>query len=242
MKSKMRHLSRILTVVSIGLFAVSPNLNRAMAQSGAAAKVTTKAAAEKVAKAIASEGFGTFVGTAVDLATLAQQTHATIDQDRSCVIILENELGIDLVKPKFYCFSGGLTGVPLVIAADPKDGSSKSVGVIGAKKTAGTATGAVGVVTYEVEGSDFRIAICYSVPYDYGSYENWFKFQIVSKNTPIDKALYQDMYYNYHQKTLGDIAAADGGYAEWVNGYHMSGTMGTSGNCELRLVLKPMKK
>lgn len=229
----------LAALVALGLV----SSHQLQAQTGVAAGATStaaKAAAQQSMAKIAAKGFGTFVSGAIDVATLCQQIHSTLNSSRSGVITIENQLPFDLIEPKIYTFSGGIQGFPGEISAKPSDPTKQSVGVIGVKNSSGATAGAVGVVTYQVKGQDFRLAICYSIPYDYNLYENWFKFQIITKHTPTDHALYEDMYYNYGKKTLGRIAPASGGSAKWINGYRMSGTMGTTGKCELKLTVKPL--
>lgn len=156
-----------------------------------------------------------------------------INVNRSATIWLQNDSKHLLANPKTYFVSGGSVSLPREVRSGGKS-------VFAVKKSDGAAAGAVGVITYDIVDSNFRLAILYSVPYDYNLYENWFKFQIISNNTPTDKALYEDMYYNYGKKTLGPAAAAKNGYAKWVNGFVMQGTMGTTGNCNLKLRFSEM--
>lgn len=68
-------------------------------------------------------------------------------------------------------------------------------------KTSAKASGAVGVLTYdlyEMSRNDYieTVAIMFSVPYDNNMYKNWFAVGIYSKGKECDEALYKEMYYN----------------------------------------------
>ncbi|MCA8986900.1 MAG: hypothetical protein KDA78_04630 [Planctomycetaceae bacterium] len=69
-------------------------------------------------------GYGTIVGNAVELVALVQQTNATLNVDRSCVIMLENQLNVKLTDPKYYEYSGFIKGVPVEIGAKPDEGKA----------------------------------------------------------------------------------------------------------------------
>uniref|UniRef100_A0A3B5AIW2 Uncharacterized protein n=1 Tax=Stegastes partitus TaxID=144197 RepID=A0A3B5AIW2_9TELE len=68
------------------------------------------------------------------------------------------------------------------------------------KKTAHRATGAVGVFTYELDADcadkDVRkVAVMFSVPFDFNFYENWFAVGVFDKLRNCDHHLYEEMYY-----------------------------------------------
>lgn len=72
-------------------------------------------------------------------------------------------------------------------------------------KTSAKATGAVGVLTYDMferQSNDFKesIAIMFSVPYDYHMYQNWFAVGIFDKGKECNEALYKAMYYDKEPK------------------------------------------
>lgn len=71
-------------------------------------------------------------------------------------------------------------------------------------KTSAKATGAVGVLTYDImERNNVvkeKIAIMFSVPYDYNLYKNWVAVGIYDIGTKCDESLYKDMYNNKDQK------------------------------------------
>ncbi|XP_070846830.1 DELTA-actitoxin-Afr1e-like [Chaetodon trifascialis] len=68
-------------------------------------------------------------------------------------------------------------------------------------KTSAKASGAVGVLTYDVferhsKAAKETIAIMFSVPYDYNMYKNWAAVGIYSKGKECNESLYKEMYYN----------------------------------------------
>lgn len=68
-------------------------------------------------------------------------------------------------------------------------------------KTSAKASGAVGVLTYDVferhsKAAKETIAIMFSVPYDYNMYKNWAAVGIYSKGKECNQSLYKEMYYN----------------------------------------------
>ena len=68
-------------------------------------------------------------------------------------------------------------------------------------KTSGKASGAVGVLTYDLfeqhqTSQPDKVAIMFSVPYDYGYYKNWMSVGIFPHGKEVNEALYKEMYYN----------------------------------------------
>lgn len=66
-------------------------------------------------------------------------------------------------------------------------------------KTSGATTGAVGVLTYDVlknreQKAREKIAIMFSVPYDYNMYDNWVAVGIYEESRQTNKDLYDEMY------------------------------------------------
>lgn len=62
-----------------------------------------------------------------------------------------------------------------------------------------TASGAVGVLTYEMFNMKQRscteiMAVMFSVPFDYNFYKNWLAVGIFDKSQPCDKSLFKRMY------------------------------------------------
>ena len=72
-------------------------------------------------------------------------------------------------------------------------------------KEGGSASGAVGVMTYDLyhrnhKDTGVRMAIMFSVPYDNNMYKNWFAVGVYETTTECDEKLYKEMYYDKDQK------------------------------------------
>ncbi|XP_018545014.1 DELTA-actitoxin-Afr1e [Lates calcarifer] len=72
-------------------------------------------------------------------------------------------------------------------------------------KTSAKACGAVGVLTYDLferhsNRAAEKLAIMFSVPYDYNMYKNWFAVGIFNHDKECNEALYKEMYYNKEQQ------------------------------------------
>ena len=73
--------------------------------------------------------------------------------------------------------------------------------VVEFSKTPNTACGSVGVLTYDLLEEDTdqpteKIAVMFSVPYDFNMYSNWYAVGIFEKSKECDHDLFNDMYYN----------------------------------------------
>lgn len=173
----------------------------------------------------------TFAGSGLAVSVVASILASISAQVRSVVIGVHNFLTIDLTDPRSYVHSGRIEVEPVPIAAG-------EFGAAAASKNPGvTATGAVGVVTWRLGDSEERLAVMYSVPYDYNLYKNWFKLAIIDGGVQTDKALYEDMYYD-KGRTAGKAARADAGTATWQRTLHgqtgtLTGSMESDGHCSL---------
>jgi len=72
-------------------------------------------------------------------------------------------------------------------------------------KTSAKATGAVGVLTYDLFERHSNtvketLAIMFSVPYDYNLYKNWLALGIYHQGKEVNEKLYKEMYYNKEQQ------------------------------------------
>lgn len=77
-------------------------------------------------------------------------------------------------------------------------------------KSGSSATGAIGVLTYDLYENTHKdaiecLAIMFSVPWDYNLYKNWFAVGIYKKDRTCDEALYKEMYYEKKQKEHGFV-------------------------------------
>uniref|UniRef100_A0A8C6TQY8 Actinoporin-like protein n=1 Tax=Neogobius melanostomus TaxID=47308 RepID=A0A8C6TQY8_9GOBI len=74
-------------------------------------------------------------------------------------------------------------------------------------KSGGKATGAVGVLTYDLferTKSDYieSVAIMFSVPWDYNFYKNWFAVGLYPKGHNCDENLFKEMYNDKTQQNF----------------------------------------
>lgn len=73
-------------------------------------------------------------------------------------------------------------------------------------KDSGKGTGAVGVLTYDVYKGQVKvrekIAIMFSVPYDYNIYKNWAAVGTFKSDRETDEKLYKEMYYEKNPQTF----------------------------------------
>ncbi|KAM4624269.1 DELTA-stichotoxin-Hcr4a-like isoform 1-T2 [Polymixia lowei] len=104
-----------------------------------------------------------------------------------------------LLNPRIFLESGN-THIPPQPTVRPQ-----KTEVCNFSKTSAKASGAVGVLTYDLferSRNDFieTVAIMFSVPYDYNMYKNWFAVGIYSKGKECNEALYKELYYNKEQK------------------------------------------
>lgn len=72
-------------------------------------------------------------------------------------------------------------------------------------KAAAKTTGTVGVLTYDLferqaNCATEKLAIMFSVPFDYNMYKNWFAVGIYSLGKECNESLYKEMYYNKEQQ------------------------------------------
>lgn len=114
--------------------------------------------------------------------------------NRQCTVEIENKCSeYTLCNPKVFTY-GGSYEKPLSPTLGPSEsGSALFI------NTPNTTYGAVGVLTYELqndstEESDGKMAVMYSVPYNYNQYSNLYAVGVFSMNIECDYNLYNMMY------------------------------------------------
>ena len=149
---------------------------------------------------------------------------------RKIAIAIANDTEKELINPKYYLEHGEIKRADLHIY-------EKEVGFVASRKTEYSTFGTWGVVTYEIKNTNKKLAIMWSVPYNYGIYENWFKLSIINLDSQTDKNLLDDMYYNKGM-TKGKVKKAATGSETWQQeGYILQGIMGTGGSATLNIQL-----
>lgn len=114
---------------------------------------------------------------------------------RQCTVEIENKCSeYTFCNPQVFTFSG-IYEKPL----PPTLGPSESCSALFVKTPHG-ARGAVGVLTYDLQNEskkcDGKMAVMFSIPYDYFWYRNWYGVGVYDINTKCDKSLFHEMYYN----------------------------------------------
>ncbi|XP_059929894.1 DELTA-thalatoxin-Avl1a-like [Gadus macrocephalus] len=129
---------------------------------------------------------------------------------RGCYVELVNSCAtVTLTNPQLY-IERGRCSVPLALNLGPKSSSMATF-----VKTSGTATGASGVLTYDLEKAEaqsnarniqLKLAVMYSVPFDRNRYTNVFAIGLMNSQTECFQELYSHMHHNE-----GDFVRAKGG-------------------------------
>ncbi|XP_039679662.1 bryoporin-like [Perca fluviatilis] len=110
---------------------------------------------------------------------------------RQCYITVINYSSEDtLCNPCQYTQSGRCTQIP------PPQIGPQSSGSALFTKTPYTARGSVGVMTYDLQDSTEKIAVMFSVPYDYSMFSNVYAVGIFDKSQKCNYDLYYKMYYD----------------------------------------------
>jgi len=111
-------------------------------------------------------------------------------------------------------------------------------------KTTGAATGAVGVLTYNLfnyNANDYShvLAVMFSVPYDRNLYSNWYAVGIFHRGTECDQDLYEAMYNGSEERFAR--AKADGSSVSYRGDMVVvSATMSDSGEAVVRVDLNDL--
>ncbi|XP_028268220.1 DELTA-stichotoxin-Hmg2b-like [Parambassis ranga] len=107
---------------------------------------------------------------------------------RQCTIEIKNQTSYTLSDPREHIISGHCD-TPLPSTIRPSEGGSALFA-----KTPHTACGSVAVFTYSLQNKK-KMAVMFSVPYDYNFYHNWYAVGIFGENTRCDEHLFDRMYY-----------------------------------------------
>ncbi|KAM7370385.1 hypothetical protein PAMP_009938 [Pampus punctatissimus] len=134
-----------------------------------------------------------------------------------------------LIDPKVYLESGSCHSPPQPTVRPLK------TEVCNFGKICGKATGAVGVMTYDLferqsNSAKETVAIMFSVPYDQNMYKNWLAVGIYAKGKECNESLYKEMYYDKEQQ---------GFIREEAEG---SGLMFEGKQLDIRATMSPMGK
>ncbi|XP_042361541.1 bryoporin-like [Plectropomus leopardus] len=135
----------------------------------------------------------------------AEAVSATLTTNRNCTIEITNvNSSYCLINPKVY-MSSGFCHHP------PQPTINNKTEVCSFTKDDNTATGAVGLLTYDLfcmrsRVCSKRMAIMFSVPYDRNLYKNRLAIGVVEHTRACDKSLYNQLYDG---KDLTDFTRSD---------------------------------
>ncbi|XP_045895792.1 bryoporin-like isoform X1 [Micropterus dolomieu] len=124
----------------------------------------------------------------------AEAVSATLTTNRNCTIEITNvSSSYCLINPKVYMESGFCHHPPQPTIRPTK------IEVCSFIKNDNTATGAVGILTYDLFHMQSRVcsermAIMFSVPFDHNLYKNRLAVGVVEQSCACDKNLYNQMY------------------------------------------------
>ncbi|XP_008313134.1 bryoporin-like [Cynoglossus semilaevis] len=124
----------------------------------------------------------------------AESHSATLTTNRNCSMEISNlSSSYCLVNPKVYMESGFSFSPPQPTVR------TNNTEVCSFTKDDNTASGAVGVLTYDIfhmqkKSCDGVMAVMFSVPFDYNFYKNWLGVGIFEKGQACDEKLYKLMY------------------------------------------------
>uniref|UniRef100_A0A3Q2P1B8 Bryoporin-like n=1 Tax=Fundulus heteroclitus TaxID=8078 RepID=A0A3Q2P1B8_FUNHE len=167
----------------------------------------------------------------------AEAVSATLTTNRNCTIEITNVSGsYCLINPKVYMNSGFSYHPP-----QPTVRTQKTE-VCSFTKDDNTATGAVGLLTYDLFHMQSRVcsermAIMFSVPFDRNIYANRLAVGVVENSRACDKHLYDHMYDG---KDLSHAARSDanGCGLEYKAPYvDLRATMSTTGKAIVKVEL-----
>ncbi|KAM3849262.1 DELTA-stichotoxin-Hcr4a-like [Diretmus argenteus] len=139
-----------------------------------------------------------------------------------------------LINPKVFLESGN-THIPPQPTIRPL-----KTEVCNFSKTSSKASGAVGVLTYDLfersrNGFIETVALMFSIPYDSNMYKNWFGAGIYSKDKECNEALYKEMYYNKEQKGFVRMEANGSGITYEGSHLDVKATMSPLGRAIMKV-------
>ncbi|KAM9392994.1 DELTA-sagatoxin-Srs1a-like [Pholidichthys leucotaenia] len=114
--------------------------------------------------------------------------------NRQCSIEIQNKTSMfTLSNPQIHSVSGACQS-PLPPTISPLENGSALF-----TKTAHAACGAVGVFTYDLQQeptkqNSGRVAVMFSVPYDFNLYSNWYAIGVFGMDKHCDQQLFDEMY------------------------------------------------
>ncbi|XP_012674545.2 DELTA-stichotoxin-Hmg2b-like [Clupea harengus] len=160
---------------------------------------------------------------------------AALTTNRNCTVEITNlSTYFCLVNPKVHMESGFNFSPP-----QPTVRTTKTE-VCSFTKDDNTATGAVGVLTYELfhmhnRHCNEQVAVMFSVPFDYRFYKNWLGVGVFEHTRTNDEALYKHMYYEKDFTNFKRHEATGGGIVYNGRAVDVMATMSDNGRAIVKL-------
>ncbi|XP_030649015.1 DELTA-sagatoxin-Srs1a [Chanos chanos] len=165
----------------------------------------------------------------------AEAVSATLTTNRNCTVEITNISGsYCLINPKVHMTSGFCFHPP-----QPTVRSTKTE-VCSFTKDDNTATGAVGVLTYDLFHMQNRLcterlALMFSVPFDRNLYKNYLALGIFENHRSCDKDLYNHMYEGKDFTQFTRVEAGGSGVTYKGTHVDLRATMSDMGKAIIKL-------
>ncbi|XP_047213633.1 bryoporin-like, partial [Girardinichthys multiradiatus] len=173
----------------------------------------------------------------VKILETAEAVFATLSTNRNCTIEITNVSGsYCLINPKVYMARGFSYHPPQLTVRTQK------TEVCSFTKDDNTATGAVGLLTYDLFHMQNRVcsermAVMFSVPFDHNIYKNRLAVGVVEHSRACDKHLYDQMYDGNDLSNFAH-SEANGCGLEYKAAYvDLIATMSTTGKAIIKVEL-----
>ncbi|KAH3777407.1 tereporin-Ca1-like [Dreissena polymorpha] len=129
------------------------------------------------------------VSAGASLATMTIKALTLLPYKVTMGMEVDNWTRFNMVNPEVTVKSGVIATSPVPVLSGQKE-------AMVARKTAYSATGTFGVVSWEIEGKSRRVVVMWSVPYHYYGYRNTLAVGITKQNANHDGG-WADQMYNY---------------------------------------------
>jgi len=106
---------------------------------------------------------------------------------RRCAIGVANLGTASLSSPKWYLYSGQ------IYSAAPYEIRARNTGLSLFIKTTVSVFGTSGVLSYDIEGTDYKVALMWQVPWNTLLYDIVFNVKLYNKNVPTNRDMFDQM-------------------------------------------------
>ncbi|KAK7495273.1 hypothetical protein BaRGS_00013455 [Batillaria attramentaria] len=160
----------------------------------------------------------------------------------TCAIVVENWTKYPLTLPNVRLTGGFLSKPPRAILPSKRE-------AMVARKTAHTATGSYGTVSWLIQGLNRRVFVMWSAPFNFDHHHNWMGVGLSRSgyvSHPYGSEVFDQMYYGNSDSNIGftrdeyyyhsDPAIYSDSDIEVV------GTMGTTHKAEVHIIVRPKRE